>query len=122
VIVNAYKEQEVNGKKRYYLALKPQIAPVKIAVFPLQKDVKLVNKAQKIYQDLKNDLVAEFDSSGNIGQMYRRQDEVGTPFCATVDYQSLEDDMVTLRDRDSMQQERIKISDLKKYLELKLKV
>lgn len=120
VIVNAYDEEEINGKKRIVLRLNPKIAPVKVAVFPLQKDEKLRELARKVYLNLKEKFVSEFDDSGNIGKMYRRQDEIGTPFCVTIDYQSLEDETVTIRDRDTMKQERIKINSLENYLKDKI--
>lgn len=120
ILINAYHEEEVNGKKRTVLKLKPSLSPVKVAVFPLQKDEKLKTKALDLLNDLKKIYVCEFDDSGNIGQMYRRQDEIGTPFCVTIDFKTIEDGMVTIRDRDTMKQERIKIDKLRKYLEDKL--
>ena len=120
ILINAYHEEEVNGKKRTVLKLKPSLSPVKIAIFPLQKDDKLKIKALELFSDLKKTYICEFDDSGNIGQMYRRQDEIGTPFCVTIDYQTIEDETVTVRDRDSMKQERINISKLKEYLKVKL--
>lgn len=121
VMHNAFKKQEVNGKERIYLQLDPSIAPIKAAVFPLQKDEKLRKTAEDVYHKIKEVYTAEFDDSGNIGKMYRRQDEIGTPFCITVDYESLENQTVTIRHRDSMKQERIQssevISFLKNYLE-----
>jgi glycyl-tRNA synthetase len=117
VIDNAYTEEVLEGGKvRVVLKLKPSLAPIKVAVFPLQKDDKLRELAAKIYHDLKKEYVTEFDDSGNIGKMYRRQDEIGTPLCVTVDYQSLEDQAVTVRDRDTMKQERIAIGELAKYI------
>jgi len=113
VLDNAYTIEDLGeGKTRTVLKIIPKLAPIKVAVFPLQKDEKLQELAKNIYHDLKKLYVTEFDDSGNIGKMYRRQDEIGTPYCVTVDYQSLEDDMVTLRDRDTMQQERVKVSEL----------
>ncbi|KKP61228.1 MAG: Glycine-tRNA ligase [Candidatus Roizmanbacteria bacterium GW2011_GWA2_34_18] len=82
----------------------------------LQKDGKLKKKASDLVFDLKKTYVCEFDDSGNIGQMYRRQDEIGTPFCVTIDYQTIEDETVTVRDRDTMKQERVNISQLRNYL------
>lgn len=117
VIVNSYQEEEVNGKKRIYLKLNPKISPVKIAVFPLQKDEKLRKIALEIYHNLKINFVSEFDDLGNIGKMYRRQDEIGTPYCITVDYRTLDDETVTIRERDTMKQKRKKIKDLKNYFE-----
>jgi len=90
-----------------------KIAPIKIAIFPLLKNKKnLVEKAREIFDNLKKDFFCEFDDHGNIGKRYRRQDEIGTPFCATVDFETLENGTVTLRDRDSMQQQRVKISEI----------
>jgi glycyl-tRNA synthetase len=122
ILINAYHEEEVNGKKRTVLKLKPSLSPVKVAVFPLQKDEKLKTKASELLNDLKKTYVCEFDDSGNIGQMYRRQDEIGTPFCVTIDYKTVEDETVTVRDRDTMKQERIKIDRLMNYLSAKLKI
>jgi glycyl-tRNA synthetase len=90
--------------------LNPQIAPVKAAVFPLQKDEKLTKVARELFLSLKKQYVVEYDNRGNIGKMYRRQDEIGTPYCITIDYQTLEDNTVTIRDRDTMKQERIQMS------------
>lgn len=120
MIINAYHEEKVNGKVRTVLKIKPFLAPIKAAIFPLQKDEKLKTIAYKVYKELKNKYLVEFDDSGNIGQMYRRQDEIGTPYCVTIDYQTAEDDTVTVRDRDNMKQERINISKLKDYIKQKL--
>ena len=120
ILINAYHEEEVNGKKRTVLKLKPCLSPVKVAVFPLQKDENLKIKALELLSDLKKIYVCEFDDSGNIGQMYRRQDEIGTPFCVTIDYQTIKDNMVTVRNRDTMVQERIDVGKLKNYLVKKL--
>ncbi len=122
LLVDAYREEEVNGKVRTFLKISPKLAPVKVAVFPLQKDATLKNVARSVYKDLKKSYTAEFDDSGNIGKMYRRQDEIGTPYCLTIDYESLEDKAVTVRDRDTMKQERIKIDKLSEYLFVKLKI
>jgi glycyl-tRNA synthetase len=113
VIDNAYTEEELApGKSRVVLKLPFNLAPIKVAVFPLQKDEKLRELAGTIYRDLKKQFSAEFDDSGNIGKMYRRQDEIGTLFCVTVDFQSIEDGTVTIRRRDTMLQERVKIAEL----------
>ncbi|GAB4219075.1 MAG: glycine--tRNA ligase [Candidatus Microgenomates bacterium] len=119
IIVDSFFEEEVNGKKRIVLKLKPNLAPIKIAVFPLQKDEKLKKIAYDLYKDLKKQYNCEFDDTGNIGKMYRRQDEIGTPYCLTVDYQSLDDNTVTIRDRDTMRQERVNISFLNEYFKNK---
>ncbi len=116
-LIDAYTET----KKRVILKLHPYLAPVKIAVFPLLANkAALVTLAKKIYQDLKNKYVCAWDDRGNIGKRYYAQDEIGTPWCLTVDFQSLEDKTVTVRDRDTTRQERVKISQLKNYFEKKL--
>ncbi len=115
VLLEAYDEDEMNGEKRVVLKLKPAMAPIKVAVFPLLKNKpELVAKAREVYSNLKP-LISniQFDDNGNIGKRYRRQDEIGTPHCVTIDFQTLEDDTVTLRDRDSGEQKRVKITDLK---------
>ncbi len=122
IITDAFRKEMVNGKERTYLKLHPSIAPIKAAIFPLQKDEKLREKAMAIYNELKNKMVVEFDDAGNIGKMYRRQDEIGTPFCLTVDYQSLEDGTVTIRERDTMKQERISSSGLLDYFMSKITI
>ena len=111
--IDAYTED--NG--RIYLKLSPKLAPYKAAVFPLLANKpELVEKAKGIYNDLKKDFMVAWDGRGNIGKRYAAQDEIGTPFCITVDFDSLEDEAVTVRERDSAKQERVKIVDLKVYL------
>lgn len=113
----AYTEEEVKKETRIVLKLDKRLSPIKVAIFPLLKNKpQLKEKALEIYNILKQDLMCEFDDSGNIGKSYRRQDEIGTPYCVTIDFETLEDDAVTLRDRDTMLQERIKISELKNYI------
>jgi len=119
VLLSAYTEDELDGEPRTYLKLNKNIAPVRAAVFPLLKNKpELVSKAREVYENLKLEArskqlgAAVFDDNGNIGKRYRRQDEIGTPFCITIDFETLEDDTVTLRDRDTGGQERISISDL----------
>jgi glycyl-tRNA synthetase len=104
------------------LKLKPAIAPVKVAVFPLLKNKpQLVEKAREVYTMLKKEFGAVvFDDNGNIGKRYRRQDEIGTPFCVTVDFDSLEKNDVTIRDRDTGKQERIPVSELSATLKTRL--
>jgi glycyl-tRNA synthetase len=122
-LLSAYREDEMGGEKRIYLALKPAIAPVKVAVFPLLKNKpQLVEKAGEIYQKLKKEFGAvEFDDNGNIGKRYRRQDEIGTPFCITIDFDTIEKSAgVTVRDRDSGKQERVSENDLISYLREKM--
>ena len=102
------------------LRLHPRLAPIKAAIFPLVKKEKLPEIAREIYQTLSKHYMVQYDESGSVGRRYRRQDEIGTPWCITVDFDSLKDKTVTIRDRDSMEQERIKISEIKKYLDDKL--
>ncbi len=122
VLFNSYKEEEVNGKKRVVLSLPTHLAPYKAAVFPLVSNKEnIVEKARDVYKKLKtNDqrltTAIAWDDRGNIGKRYFAQDEIGTPYCITVDYQTLEDDTVTVRDRDSMKQERVKIEKLHEYI------
>ncbi|WP_449276868.1 glycine--tRNA ligase [Leucobacter sp. GX24907] len=125
-LVDAYREEEVpNAKggtdKRTLLALDPRLAPVKAAVLPLSRNEKLSPLAREIAQDLRDDWNIDFDDSGAIGRRYRRQDEIGTPFCVTVDFDSLDDDAVTVRERDTMQQERVPRADLHAYLATRLR-
>jgi glycyl-tRNA synthetase len=124
-IDNAYTKEEIKAnegksEERIVLKLDKRLSPVKIAILPLMKKEELSVPARKIWQDLSKRYFCEFDISGSIGKRYRRQDEIGTPYCLTFDYDSITDESVTVRDRDTMQQERVKISDLKKYLEEKL--
>ncbi len=116
-LIDAYKEDG----ERVYLDLNPKIAPYKVAVFPLLANKPdLVSKAREIYIDLKKDFVVTWDDRGNIGKRYFAQDEIGTPWCVTVDFQTLDDGTVTVRDRNSGKQERINIDDLQKYFADKL--
>jgi len=114
VISEAYREDEVNGDKRVYLAFPKHLAPVKVAVSPLLKNKpELVKKAEEVYEKLKLETgPVMWDDNGNIGKRYRRQDEIGTPYCVTIDFDTLKDDSVTVRDRDTTKQKRIKISGL----------
>lgn len=118
VLVSAYKVDEVEGEKRTYLALPEHLAPVKVAVSPLLKNKpELVKKAQEVYKMLKKEFGnIMYDDNGNIGKRYRRQDEIGTPYCVTIDFDTLEDDTVTLRNRDTTKQSRIKTADIAKEL------
>lgn len=116
VLSEAYREEELDGDVRTVLKLSPKLAPIKIAVFPLLKNKpELVAKAREVFDKLKVDWRCEFDDNGNIGKRYRRQDEIGTPYCLTVDFDTLENSEVTVRDRDTMQQERININDLQNF-------
>jgi len=121
VLLEAYHEEDVNNKKRIVLKLKPKLAPYKVAVFPLVANKEeLVKKAREVYKDLKTNFTTAWDERGNVGKRYFAQDEIGTPWCVTVDYQTLEDGTVTVRDRDTMLQERVKTDDLRTYFSSKL--
>jgi len=123
ILCDAYTEDEMGGETRTYLKLKPNIAPVKVAVFPLLKNKpELVKKANEVFEMLNEEISpVMFDDNGNIGKRYRRQDEIGTPFCVTIDFDTLEDGTVTLRDRDTGKQERIKVDELMALLKNKIK-
>jgi glycyl-tRNA synthetase len=111
-MVDAYDVEEVEGRKRTVLRLHPRLAPVKVAVLPLVSKAGMPEKAREIHEDLRNRLPTEYDEGGSIGRRYRRQDEIGTPWGVTVDGQTMEDDTVTLRDRDSLEQVRVPIDGL----------
>ncbi|MFW5702231.1 MAG: glycine--tRNA ligase, partial [Bacteroidota bacterium] len=120
-LVDAYDEEEVTddkGKteKRTVLRFHPKLAPVQVAVFPLVNKEGMPEMAHKIYKDLQKTYKTQYDTSGAIGRRYRRQDEIGTPFCVTIDGQTLEDETVTIRERDSMQQDRIPVHKIKSWL------
>jgi glycyl-tRNA synthetase len=116
---SAYTEETLeDGSERVVLKLKPELAPIKAAIFPLQKKPELKKIAEEIYDKLSDKMYVEYDESGSIGKRYRRQDEVGTPYCITVDFESLEDGMVTIRDRDTLEQERVKIEELEGKVEV----
>jgi glycyl-tRNA synthetase len=119
-MVDAYDEEEVEGRERVLLRLHPRLAPVKVAVLPLVNKDGQPEKARAIYEDVRKRMPAEFDTGGSIGKRYRRQDEIGTPWGVTVDHQTMEDDTVTLRDRDSLEQSRIAIGELDDELERRL--
>lgn len=115
VLCNAYTEDEVEGEKRIFLKLPAKLAPVKVAVFPLLKNKpELVAKAKEVHKQLRKEVQGEvmWDDNGNIGKRYRRQDEIGTPYCVTIDFQTLEDDTVTVRHRDTTEQTRINFQEL----------
>jgi glycyl-tRNA synthetase len=125
LLCEAYTEENVptaNGKTETRIVLKfnPQIAPVKVAVLPLMRKDGLAEKAQEVFDVLKTQWQCQYDETGSIGKRYRRQDEIGTPYCITIDYDTLNDRAVTVRDRDSMKQERISIPELLDYLKEKL--
>ncbi len=120
LLCNAYEEQELEGgESRVVMHFHPAIAPYKVAVLPLQKKA-LGEKSEELYRQLSKKFSATYDETASIGKRYRRQDEIGTPYCVTVDFDTLEDNCVTVRERDSMAQERIAIADLEKYLESKM--
>lgn len=123
LLLSAYSEEEKDGEVRSYLRLRPNIAPVICAVSPLLKNKpELVEYANtKVFAPLKEEFGrVVWDDNGNIGKRYRRQDEIGTPFCVVVDFDTLTDDTVTVRDRDTGDQERVKVSDLKNYIKEKI--
>ena len=111
-LVDAYDEEEVEGETRTVLKLHPRLAPVKVAVLPLVRKDGQPELAREVYDALRSVVQAEYDEGGSIGKRYRRQDEIGTPWCVTIDHQSIEDRTVTVRDRDSLQQERVAIDEL----------
>ncbi len=116
VLVDAYREEEVKGEQRVVMSISPKIAPIKVAVFPLVKKDGMPEIALEIYHDLKRHFKCFYDDSGAVGRRYRRQDEAGTPFCITVDGQTRDDETVTVRERDSMEQQRVKIGDLRRVI------
>ena len=119
-LCNAYDEEEVGeGDVRTVLHLHPALAPYKVAILPLSK--KLGDKAQEVYRILSKTFMCDYDETGSIGKRYRREDEIGTPYCVTIDFDTLEDDCVTIRDRDTMEQVRVKISEIENWIEEKLK-
>ncbi len=117
ILTSAYQEETVGGEKRVVLGLHPAIAPIKASVFPLLSNKpELTALSKEVYKTLQQRFNVDFDTSGAIGRRYRRADEAGTPYCITVDFESLVDGSVTVRERDSMSQERVKIADLPNYL------
>jgi glycyl-tRNA synthetase len=122
LLYDAYREEEVGGEKRVYLSLSSLVAPVKVALLPLSRNDKLVPLARQVYDLLRPRFMTQFDDAQSIGRRYRRQDEIGTPFCVTVDFDSLEDNAVTIRERDSMLQTRVRIEELVPALEEKLRL
>ena len=120
LLADAYTEDTVDGEERVVLRLSPKVAPVKAAVLPLMKKGGMGEAALKLRDELSTDFLIQYDDAGSIGKRYRRQDEIGTPFCITVDHQSLEENTVTVRYRDSALQERIEISRVKEFLAAKL--
>jgi glycyl-tRNA synthetase len=122
VLVNAYREESVPGEEegRVVLGLDPALAPIKAAVFPLRKKDGQPDMAHAIARDLRREFTVDYDESGSIGKRYRRQDEVGTPFCITVDGESASDNAVTVRDRDTLAQDRVNVGEIASYLKARL--
>ena len=120
-LVDAYREEEVNGEERVVLKLSPKVAPITVAVFPLVKKDNLPEIAEKLFTEIQTEYSAFFDIGGSIGKRYRRQDEAGTPFGITVDHQTLEDNTATLRDRDTMEQVRIPLDKVLSELKDRIK-
>jgi len=124
-LIDAYREEEAptakgGTEKRVYLALHRDLAPIKVAVLPLSRNDQLTPDARAVFDLVKTEWMCDFDDAGSIGRRYRRQDEVGTPFCVTVDFDTLEDRQVTVRERDSMQQDRLPVDELVAYLRERL--
>lgn len=118
-LCDSYDEEEIaEGDIRTVLHLHPAIAPFKFAVLPLSK--KLSDKAQEVYDNLSKKFMGDYDETGSIGKRYRREDEIGTPYCITVDFDTLEDNTVTIRDRDTMKQIRVNINELENWLNKKI--
>jgi glycyl-tRNA synthetase len=125
LLLDAYREEEAptakgGTEKRTYLALHKDLAPIKVAVLPLSRNEQLAPEARRVFDLVKPHWMCDFDDAGSIGRRYRRQDEVGTPFCVTIDFDSLEDHQVTVRERDTMLQARLPIEDLVSYLRERL--
>jgi glycyl-tRNA synthetase len=117
---DAYTEEPDKDETRIVMRFHPSLAPVKVAILPLSKKENLSNFARDIYKNLRTTLATQYDDTQSIGRRYRRQDEIGTPYCVTVDFQSLEDNRVTVRERDLMLQIRIPIAELKRTIEAKM--
>jgi glycyl-tRNA synthetase len=120
LLYDGYREEVVKDEKRVYLALHPSMAPIKVAVLPLSRNEKLTPLARDVHKLLRPHFMTQFDDAQSIGRRYRRQDEIGTPLCVTVDFDSLDDNAVTIRERDSMQQTRVRIEELLPALKEKL--
>jgi glycyl-tRNA synthetase len=120
-LIAGYSEDEVAGEKRTLLRLHPRVAPYTVCVLPLSKKPELKEVAERIYGELSESFSVAYDDTQSIGKRYRRQDEIGTPFCVTVDFDTLTDGAVTVRDRDSTQQIRIPISELYDHISLRVR-
>ena len=111
-LVDSYREEEVRGETRVLLKLHKDLCPVQVAVLPLSRNQRLLPLSQQVFDTVRTDFRAQYDDAQSIGRRYRRQDEIGTPLCVTVDFDSLDDNAVTIRDRDSMSQSRVPIDRL----------
>jgi glycyl-tRNA synthetase len=120
LLIDAYDEELAEGETRVVLHFRPELAPIKVAILPLSRNEKLVPLAREVYTKLRRYFMMQYDDAQSIGRRYRRQDEIGTPFCVTIDFQSLEDNQVTIRERDSMAQIRLPIEEAVKTLQAKL--
>jgi glycyl-tRNA synthetase len=120
-MIDAYHEEEVRGEKRTVLRLHPRLAPYKAAILPLSKKAELIDPAEKLALELRAHFMLEVDVTQSIGRRYRRQDEIGTPYCITVDFDTLDDHAVTVRDRDSMTQDRVALSSVGRYLDERIR-
>jgi glycyl-tRNA synthetase len=119
-LVDAYDEEQLEGETRTLLRLHPRLAPVKVAILPLLRKEGQPELAREIHEALRDELQSEFDDGGSIGRRYRRQDEIGTPWCVTVDHESVADRTVTVRDRDTLSQVRLPIEGLGRELATRL--
>ena len=119
-LIDSYHEEEVRGEKRVVLSLHPRLAPYKVAILPLSKKAELIEPAEKLATELRRHFMLEVDLTQSIGRRYRRQDEIGTPFCVTVDFETLEDQAVTIRHRDSMEQDRVAMTGVYEFLAKRL--
>ena len=119
-LIDAYDDELAEGETRVVFHFHPELAPIKVAILPLSRNEKLVPLARQVYTELRRHFMTQYDDAQSIGRRYRRQDEIGTPFCVTIDFQSLEDNQVTIRERDSMAQIRLPIKELVRTLQAKL--
>jgi len=120
ILADAYREMEIEGEKRVFMSISPRVAPIKAAVFPLVKKEGMPEFAQKVYAELKKHFKVFYKPSGSIGRRYASMDEAGTPFCCTVDGQTIEDETLTVRDRDTLQQTRMKVPEIMDFLKKKV--
>jgi glycyl-tRNA synthetase len=119
-LIDAYDEEEVRGETRRVLRLDPRLAPIKVAVLPLSKKEELLEDVERVAEAVRDRWSSEVDVTQSIGRRYRRQDEIGTPYCVTVDFDTLEDRAVTVRDRDTMEQDRVSLDKVVEYLSERL--